>query len=94
MDATNRISIEQCSTLYKVETTFVQLLNDHGLIQLTQSEQTFFIDFEELPNLEKYIHLHYELNINMEGLEAISHLLHRVSGMQEEIRRLHNLLRS
>ena len=32
------------------------------------------IDFEQLADIEKYIHLYYDLDINMEGLEAIMHL--------------------
>lgn len=90
MEQTNHISIEQCCVYYNIEVSFVQQLNEHGLIELNSSGETFFIAFEQLTDLEKYMHLHYELEINMEGLETIKHLLDRVEDLQKEINRLKN----
>ena len=70
----------------------MQSLNEHGLIELKKEESTFFIGFEELGNLERYMHMHYDLDINMEGLEAIAHLLNRVHALQNEIKGLKNEL--
>lgn len=92
MDILNNISIEQCCIHYKIEATFVQSLNERGLIELTKLEQEYFISFEQLTDLHKYIHLHYDLNINMEGLEAITHLLTRVTSLQNEVKKLQNEL--
>ena len=92
MDVSNNISIEQCCIHYKIEATFVQSLSERGLIELTKSEQEYFISFEQLTGLHKYIHLHYDLNINMEGLEAITHLLTRVTNLQNEVKKLQNEL--
>jgi hypothetical protein len=85
-----KIPVDQFCVYYKVETTFVYSLNDHGLIKLVRSKRGDMIDFEQLADLEKYIHLYYELEINIEGLEAIMHLLNRVQQLQYEIRRLRN----
>ena len=90
MATLKKISVDQFCIYYKVETTFVYSLSDHGLIELRQSKKGYMIDFEQLADLEKYIHLHYELDINMEGLEAITHLLNRVQHLQDEIKRLRN----
>ena len=68
----------------------VYSLNDHGLIELKRSAQGDMIDFEQLADIEKYIHLYYDLDINMEGLEAIMHLLNRVQHLQHQIKRLKN----
>lgn len=88
MEQINRISIEECCIYYSIETSFVQQLNDHGLIELIRSDEAVFIAFEQLTDLEKYMHLHYELEINMEGLETIKHLLDRVHDLQREVNRL------
>ncbi len=88
MEKVTSISIEQCCVYYNIEIAFVHQLNDHGLIELSSSEETVYIAFEQLSNLEKYIHLHYELEINMEGLETIKHLLDRVDELQKEVNRL------
>ncbi len=92
MNTSSNITVEQCCFYYKIETTFVQSLNEHGLIALTKSEKEYFINYEQLISLEKYIHLHYDLDINMEGLEAITHLLTRITDLQNEVKRLQNEL--
>lgn len=88
MEQANRISIEQCCVYYNIEVSFVQQLYDHGLIELSRSDEAVFIAFEQLSDLEKYTHMHYELEINMEGLETIKHLLDRVDSLQKEVKRL------
>ncbi len=88
MEKVNRISIEQCCVYYNIETSFIQKLNEYGLIELSRSDETVFIAFEQLSDLEKYMHMHYELEINMEGLETIKHLLDQVDRLQKEVNRL------
>ena len=73
---------------YNIEVSFVQKLDEHGLIELDRSGETILIAFEQLSDLEKYMHLHYELEINLEGLETIKHLLDRVHDLQKEVNRL------
>lgn len=73
---------------YNIEISFVQKLDEHGLIELDRSGETILIAFEQLSDLEKYVHLYYELEINLEGLETIKHLLNRVNELQKEITRL------
>lgn len=92
MEKAPKISVEQCCIYYQIETTFVQQLDEYGLIELNRSGKKQFINYEQLPDLEKFIRLYYELEINMEGLEAITHLLNRMQHLQQEIRRLENEL--
>lgn len=73
---------------YNIEVSFVQKLDEHGLIKLDRSGETILIAFEQLSDLEKYVHLHYELEINLEGLETIKYLLARVNELQQEVKRL------
>ena len=88
METTNHISIEQCCIYYNIETSFVYKLDEHGLIELSRSEEMVFITFEQLSDLERYMHLHYDLEINIEGLETIKHLLDQVHELQKEVNRL------
>lgn len=88
MATSKKISIAQLCTHYKVETDFVYALKDHGLLNLVKSTGGYEIYFEQLGDFERYIHLHYELEINMEGLEAITHLVDRVKLLQQEIKQL------
>jgi hypothetical protein len=47
-----------------------------------------------LGRLEKIVRLHFELDINLEGIETIAHLLERMEGMQEKIVQLTNRLKA
>jgi len=92
MDKLMSISVTECCIHYSIEASFVWNLDEHGLIELERSGQDAFIAYEQLPELEKYMHLHYDLDINMEGLEAIKHLLGRMEQLQQQVKRLENEL--
>ena len=51
-----------------------------------------FIDHDNLLNVERLVRMHYDLDINLEGIEAIIYLLNRVKTMQNEIIELKNRL--
>lgn len=86
------ISTDEFCSHYKVEYSFIDSLQQHGLIEITTIGEHSFIDHEHLKNVEKLVRLHYDLDINLEGIEAITYLLNRVSQMQDEIISLKNRL--
>ncbi len=86
------ILAEELCTRYKIQLSFINTLQQFGLIEITSIEETFYIPKSELQKLEQFIRLHYDLDINLEGIEAITHLLNRVTGLQSEITRLKNRL--
>lgn len=90
MDNEKNIPIEDYCRHYSIEASFVRSLNDNGLIELTKVNESYCIDYGQLNALEKYMHMHYDLDINMEGIEAISHLLQRIDNLQAELRMLRN----
>jgi phenylalanine-4-hydroxylase len=86
------ISVEEFCTHYKVESSFIHSLEAYGLIKITAIEQTHYLIKDQIRDLEKIIRMHYELDINIEGIEAISHLLQRIETLQEELTALKNRL--
>jgi chaperone modulatory protein CbpM len=86
----NLITITTICTYHEVEYTFINSLGEAGLLQLQVVDQTPCIPESDLQKLEKMIRMHHELEINVAGIEAITHLLERVEQMQEEIRVLRN----
>ena len=90
--AEHLISTDDFCTHYKVEYAFINSLQEHGLIEITTIDEHSFIDHDHLKNVEKLVRLHYDLDINLEGIEAITYLLNRVKNMQEEITSLKNRL--
>ena len=87
------IPLDVFCTSYNVEISFISSLNEAGLIEITTIDEAGYFDTEQLQQLERYLRFYYELNINLEGIDAIKHLLHRVNSMHDEITALKNRLR-
>jgi chaperone modulatory protein CbpM len=92
MENEHYISAQEFCGYHEVEYTFIRSLNEAGLLQITTVNQITVIPQSELPRLERMIRLHQELEINVAGIGAISHLLDRVAAMQDDIRQLRNRL--
>ena len=88
MESEKNILIEDCCRHYSIETSFVTTLNEYGLLELIHVNESYFINSDQLSLLEKYMHLHYDLEINVPGIEAINHLLERIENLQSELRSL------
>jgi hypothetical protein len=84
------VAIDEFCTKHNIEVSFISSLQETGLIEITMIEDAGFIQMEQLQEIEKFIRFYYELDINIEGIETISHLLHRVNDLQEEIVALRN----
>ena len=75
---------------HNIEYSFINSLQNSGLIHVTSVKRSTFIHIDEMKKLEKFVRLHYDLEINLEGLETINHLLDKIEEMQSEIVRLRN----
>lgn len=93
MKTDHLIPLDVFCTSNDIEISFISSLHEAGLIEITTIEEAGFFDTEQLQQLERYLRFYYELNINLEGIDAIKHLLNRVNSMQEEITSLKNRLR-
>jgi hypothetical protein len=84
MDHKNLISVLEICRHHNIDCSFMDVLRELGLIEMIFIEKVSFIEETQLPQLEKYITFHYLLDINLEGIEAISHLLRHITALQEE----------
>jgi len=87
------IAIDEFCTSHNIEISFISSLQRSGLIEITKIKESAFIEADKLQQLEKFVRLYYDLDINLEGIETISYLLQRIGSMQDEIRALRNKLR-
>lgn len=78
---------------HQLEQTFIQSLQEEGLLHISIINKKTFIPADEVPKLEKMVHLHRDLDINVAGLASINHLLQRLDEMQGELWLLRNRLR-
>ena len=92
MSSEELISAREFCIYHQVELSFIQSLHQSGLIGMTIRDGVVFLPAEELPALEKFVRWHYELSINPEGIEALSHMLQRVQNLLQENLELRNRL--
>jgi len=93
MQTRNLIAINEFCISHNIEISFINSLHQTGLIEITNIEETGFIDVNQLGHLEKIVRFYFDLDINLEGIETINHLLERMQMMQNEIITLKNRLR-
>jgi len=92
MDNIKLISLTQFCKHYKVPSTFINALHEYELIEIIVTEKENFLKVTQLNEIEKMMRLHYDLDINLEGIDAIYNLLKQVETLQEEIVMLKNRL--
>lgn len=92
MQTENLIAVNDFCISQDIEISFISSLQQSGLIEIVTVQETQFIEINQLQQLEKYIRFYYELDINIEGIETICHLLQRINTMQDEINALKNKL--
>ncbi|MBL7903081.1 MAG: chaperone modulator CbpM [Bacteroidia bacterium] len=88
MEQDDLIPLEDLCRYYSVEFTFVSGLSEYELLDLVLVEQTPCLRKSQLADFEKLLRLHYELDINMAGIDAIVHLLQRIKQLQLEVKEL------
>ena len=92
MPAKRLIEVNEFCVSHQIEVSFISSLHDTGLIEVLSDQESVFFDSDQLQQVEKFIRFHYDLDINIEGIECIDHLLQRTAAMQAEIASLRNRL--
>ena len=84
---------EEFCTHYKIEYHFLELLHEHDLIEIVNINEQHYLHADALSNLESLLRMHYDLNINLEGIEVINNLLSRVNNLHQELMLLKSKLK-
>ncbi|AEL27846.1 chaperone modulator CbpM [Cyclobacterium marinum] len=82
------VSLEQFCRSCNIESTFVYSLAEQDLCEIIIIEEKTYVLQEDLALLERLSRLHYDMEINMEGLYAIAHLQEKIESLKEEVRSL------
>jgi len=86
------ITLNEFCTSHQVEISFIQSLEEFGLVETVVAGQSLCVYAAELPRLERIVRLHRQLDINPEGIDVIDQLLQRMEDMRHEIIELRNRL--
>lgn len=90
---TDWIIISEYCRICHIDPSFLFLLEKGGLIEIDTVEGEQYLPTSQLYDVERYTRMYYDLSINVEGIDAIHHLLERIKSMQQEISSLKTRLR-
>lgn len=93
MNSKNLIQIKQFCLYHEIENTFITELHNYGLVEIIFLEEDEYLQPEQLPTVEKMIRLHYDLKINLEGIDVIANLLDKIEVLQQNLTVTQNKLR-
>lgn len=87
-----KISREELVKIYNIEITFFDELVDSGLLSIQTENEIRYVMYEDLPVFEKFTNWHYDLEINLPGLEVIHDMLRKMDDLKQKNRELMNKL--
>ncbi|AZA51691.1 chaperone modulator CbpM [Chryseobacterium sp. G0201] len=87
-----KISREELVKIYNIEITFFDELVDSGLLSIQTENEIRYVMYEDLPVFEKLTNWHYDLEINLPGLEVIHDMLRKMEDLKQKNRELMNKL--
>lgn len=93
METNNLILVKEFCSHHEIELSFIDDLHDLGLIEIVSQDDGKYLPQNQLKDVEKLIRLHYDLEINLEGIDVVSHLLKRINELQQELKQTRNKLR-
>jgi hypothetical protein len=93
MQVENLVALNDFCASHNIEISFINSLQQSGLVEIVTVRKVCFISVEQLNQLERIVRLYYEMDINLEGIETITHLLQQIQLLQSENIALRNRLR-
>ncbi|WP_055448613.1 chaperone modulator CbpM [Lacinutrix mariniflava] len=94
MKTQDLISIKNLCSYYKIPQSFLDTLYDYQLIEIQTLDNGIYIQKTQIRDVEKIIRLHYDLEINIEGIDVIFNLLNQIEILQLENIQLKNQLKT
>ncbi len=79
------IAVKRFCTHFNIPISFIESLSEYELIELEEIDGSTYMQLEDIRRIEKMIRLHYELNVNFEGIDIINHLKAQINSLEEEI---------
>lgn len=85
MEKKDYIAIETICQHHRVSDSFIISLGEYGLIEIDMVNKVHCIPKRQLSEVERFVRLHQDLQLNPEGIDVICHLSRRLEQMQQHI---------
>jgi len=87
------ISVQKVIVHHNLDEQFIESIESFQLIEFVVKDSNKYLYTEQLPILEKIIRLHYDLEVNMQGIDVINNMLQRMDSVHKTIQQLENKLK-
>lgn len=92
MEKRDLIPANEFCVYHSISWSFIAGLQEAGLVEVDTVANEHYLFVDQLKNIEPLVRMYTELDINMEGIEAIAHMLQRMDQMQQEMQHLRQRL--
>ena len=92
MTIDNVVLVHQFCIYHQVEMSFIDSLDEYGLISIKVINEDKYLLMEDLKAIEKMAQFYYDLGINLEGIDVITNLLIQNDHLRKELEVAHNKL--
>ena len=72
METYQLIKLEEVCTHHKLNDSFIKNIKTFEIVNFIIKDNVHYIAIDDMPVIERVIRLHYDLHINMEGIEVIT----------------------
>ncbi len=88
MEQENLISVYDFCAYHHLDTSFIQTLEENGILETTIYNEIQYLPLERLEQVEQFARLHQELDIHPEDLDVVYELLERMKHLQDQLRKM------
>lgn len=85
MPIDNLVLVHHFCLHHQVEISFIDSLQEYGLVDIQIIDDNKYILQEDLKEVEKLAQFYYDLGINLEGIDVISNLLMQNAVLRREL---------
>ena len=93
MEKENFILVHHYCEHTQIPVDFIYSLHEYGFIETKQIENDVYIQDFDLVEIERISRLQNELGINLEGIDAINHIMQKMNRLESEVRMLKDRLK-
>jgi len=93
MEKENLILVSHYCQQTRTSIEFIESLQDYGFIQVLLIEERNYVHSQDITEIERINRLQEELGINLEGIDAINHVLQKVNKLEKELKMVKERLR-
>jgi len=85
MSINNLVPVNHFCLYHQVDLSFIDSLQEYGLIKIIVIEDNKYLYKEDLKEIEKMVQFYYDLGINLEGIDVITNLLMQNAALRREL---------